>query len=42
MNEERQIKTRAHARLKLAKMMQLEFAGAICSDYKLSIKRDIH
>lgn len=35
MNEDRALKTQAYAQIKLGKMMQLEFAGAICSDYKL-------
>ena len=39
MNQNRAAKTRKQAVIKLAKMMHLEFAGAICSDYKLTFRR---
>ena len=48
MNQNRAAKTRTQAVIKLAKMMQLELAAAICSDYKLdfkerfSLKQSIH
>ena len=38
MNQNRATKTRTQAVIKLAKMMQLELAAAICSDYKLDFK----
>ena len=39
MNQNRAAKTRKQAVIKLAKMMHLELAGAICSDYKLTFRR---